>query len=407
MAPFALDVTVGKFATYAIYVLIGMGFGASLEMAGFGYSTKLTAQFYLRDMTVFKVMFTAVLVSMVLAYGAVGLGLLDYDRIWIPPTYLIPGTLGGLLVGIGFIIGGFCPGTSVASLATLKKDAIFFLVGILGGIVLFGETSSSFGHFYNSTYMGRLTLPDVLGLPAGVTVLIVVVMGIFALWGAEQLEAAMRRKDGMEVNRIDKRVALGAGALILAGLAVLLIGQPTAAERWQRIEPEKQALLDNREVQIHPAELRDVYYNSLVNLVMLDVRDEADYNLFHVKDARRVPLSELEDTAAELKTAPPGTVAVLMSNDETLATEGWKTLTAMGVPNVYILEGGINNFIGTCQECPFKSTDGQDEELRYEIYAALGGNHPEANLHEHGQEIQYTPKVKIESQAPVGGGGCG
>ena len=246
MGPFALDATVGRYGTYFIYLLIGIGFGASLEMAGFGYSTKLTAQFYLRDMTVFKVMFTAVLVAMVLVYGAVGLGLLDYDRIWIPPTYLVPGTLGGLLVGVGFIIGGFCPGTSVASLATLKKDALFFLIGILGGIVLFGETSGNFAHFWNSTYMGRYTLPDLLGLPPGVTVFLVVVLGIFALWGAEQIEATMRKKDGLEVRKIDKRVSTGAGALAVAGLAVMLLGQPTAAERWQRIAPEKQAILDNR-----------------------------------------------------------------------------------------------------------------------------------------------------------------
>jgi len=100
MAPFPLETIVGKFGTYLIYVLIGMGFGASLEMVGFGRSTKLTAQFYLRDMTVFKVMFTAVLVAMVLIFGAAGLGFLDFDRIWVPPTYLLPGTLGGLLLGV-------------------------------------------------------------------------------------------------------------------------------------------------------------------------------------------------------------------------------------------------------------------------------------------------------------------
>lgn len=107
MAPFALEAELGKFAAYLIFLLIGALFGVSLEMAGFTHSTKLTAQFYLKDMTVLKVMFTAVLVAMVLIFGAVGLGLLDYDRIWVPPTYLWPGILGGFLIGVGFIIGGF------------------------------------------------------------------------------------------------------------------------------------------------------------------------------------------------------------------------------------------------------------------------------------------------------------
>jgi len=107
MAPFALDAELGKFAAYLVFLLIGALFGVSLEMAGFTNSTKLTAQFYLKDMTVFKVMFTAVLVAMVLIFGATGLGLLDYDRIWVPPTYLWPGIIGGFLIGIAFIIGGF------------------------------------------------------------------------------------------------------------------------------------------------------------------------------------------------------------------------------------------------------------------------------------------------------------
>jgi len=97
----------------------------------------------------------------------------------------------------------------------------------------------------------------------------------------------------------------------------------------------------------------------------------------------------------------------VMSNDETLATEGWKILVAEGVPNVYILEGGLNNFIATCSEVPFKEIPGEDEELRYEFKAALGGKHPTASLREHGKDIEYTPKVKIEKKAPTGGGGCG
>ncbi len=142
--------------------------------------------------------------------------------------------------------------------------------------------------------MGRYTLPDLLGLPIGVTVFIVAILGVLALYGAELIERSMRRKDGMEVKKIDRRVSIGAGALLVAGFAVMLIGQPTSAQLWERVAPEKQVQLDNREVQILPAELRDVYYNKLVNLVMLDVRDEADYNLFHIKDAELVPLDQIE-----------------------------------------------------------------------------------------------------------------
>ena len=111
MAPFDLLGLFGKFGMYAIYIAVGIGFGVALEMSGFSVSTKLTGQFYLRDQTVFQVMFTGVIVAMVLVFGAAGLGFLDINRIWVPETYMWPGIIGGFLHAVGFIIGGFCPGT--------------------------------------------------------------------------------------------------------------------------------------------------------------------------------------------------------------------------------------------------------------------------------------------------------
>ncbi len=407
MAPFPLFDLIGKFATYVIYLLIGISFGAVLEMSGFALSTKLTGQFYMRDQTVFKVMFTGVIVAMVLIFGATGLGMLDYNRIWVPPTYLWPGTLGGLLIGVGFIIGGFCPGTSVMAAATGKIDAMFFVGGILTGIIIFGESLGFFDHFWNSSYMGRFTLPDLLGVSTGAVVLGTVLVAILLLWGADLVEriynpAKKRKPDITPIH------FLGAGVLALLAVGVMVIGQPTADDLWQRVAPEKEPLLTNREVQIHPAELRKLYYDPLVNLVMLDVRDEADYNIFHLKEARRVDLDKLEEIVPELQSAPDGTVVVLMSNDETWATEGWKRLVALGVPNVYILEGGINNWLAVYGEGEHEPlATGGDETLRYVFHAALGDMDPVAEPSQHDEGIEYTPKVKIQKKAPTGGGGCG
>lgn len=105
--PFPIEAVYGKIGYYLVGLLIGFGFGYILEFAGFANSTKLAAQFYLKDMTVFKVMFTAILVSMVLTFAAIGLGLLDYNRVYVNPTYLWPGIVGGLIMGVGFVIGGF------------------------------------------------------------------------------------------------------------------------------------------------------------------------------------------------------------------------------------------------------------------------------------------------------------
>src|SRR3990172_11443503 len=74
--------------TYVLFAVIGFAFGYTLEMAGFGDSRKLAAQFYFKDLTVIKVMFTAIAVALTLLFGAVGLGLLDFSHVWVNPTYL-------------------------------------------------------------------------------------------------------------------------------------------------------------------------------------------------------------------------------------------------------------------------------------------------------------------------------
>lgn len=107
MAPYDLVSIAGSAGSVAVYVAIGFGFGFALERAGFGNSKKLAAQFYLHDMTVLKVMFTAIVVAMLLLFWTSALMLLDMGRVFVNPTYLWSGILGGLLLGIGFVVGGY------------------------------------------------------------------------------------------------------------------------------------------------------------------------------------------------------------------------------------------------------------------------------------------------------------
>ena len=146
MTPFPLPLSeiFGHWGAYVVYALVGIAFGYVLEISGFGNSKKLAAQFYFKDMTVLKVMFGAIIVAMVLLFAATAVGLLDYNLVWVNPTYLWPGILGGLIMGFGFIIGGFCPGTSPVSMATGKIDGIFFVLGVAFGIFMFGETVQYF-----------------------------------------------------------------------------------------------------------------------------------------------------------------------------------------------------------------------------------------------------------------------
>jgi rhodanese-related sulfurtransferase len=189
------------------------------------------------------------------------------------------------------------------------------------------------------------------------------------------------------------------------------MGQPTNADRWTRIEAEKMALLEERAVQIHPGEVLSLRDDDMINLMLIDVRPEANYNVFHLMDAVNIPLDQILAAAPDMISQPANTVFVLMSNDEQAATDAWKLLQAESVVNVYILEGGINTWITT-----FAESDEGIRELpgpmaadapHFRFSAAYGQNHPAAYPEAKHFELEFTPKVKLEMKRGPSSGGCG
>lgn len=191
-APFYQFGLVGENASLLIALAIGLGFGFALERAGFGSGRKLAAQFYLTDLTVFKVMFTAIITAMVGLYLLSALGLLDLSLIYHLPTYLVPQLVGGLIFGLGFVVGGYCPGTSCVAASTGKIDGLVLVAGMMAGIWVFVESYPLLEGFVNSSPMGELDLPQVLGLPYGAVVLIVVAMALGGFFLAERIELRNR-----------------------------------------------------------------------------------------------------------------------------------------------------------------------------------------------------------------------
>jgi hypothetical protein len=408
--PLPLEALIGKTGLYLVFLAIGFFFGFVLEVSGFNHSPTLAAQFYFKDLRVFKVFFTAIATAMVLIFGSSALGLLDYNLIWVNETFLWSGIVGGLIMGVGFILGGFCPGTSIVALATLKIDGIFFVLGGFVGAFLFSETVGSFENFFNGSYYGRLTLMDVFGIPTGWLVLLVVLMALGMFWGGEKLEALFGKKETPARPALRR---IGAGSLIGAALLVLFIGQPTTADKWGRISTEKEAALAAREVQIHPAELLSAMADDRLQTVLLDIRSETDFNLFHIRGARNITVETVPDLVAELRVGmAPNTVVVVMGNDEAAAVEVWKILVAESVPNVYVLEGGVNHWIAVfAEESPeiAPAPDlAADETPDYLFPAALGERYDIAypSPH-HWGSLEFIPKIKLDLKRGPSGGGCG
>lgn len=183
----------GDGTSLIIAVLLGIAFGWFLERGGMGSAQKLAGQFYFTDLSVMKLMFSAILTAMLGLFWLSWAGLLDLSRVYVPETFIAPQVAGGLVFGVGFALGGLCPGTSCVAAATGRRDGLALVAGLLVGVFAFGEAFPAIGAFADGTARGPWTLPQALGLSHGTVVGIIVAVALGAFAGAERLERRVER----------------------------------------------------------------------------------------------------------------------------------------------------------------------------------------------------------------------
>lgn len=188
-APFFEYGLFGEGASLIVALIIGIAFGWFLERSGMGSARKLAGQFYLTDLTVFKVMFTAILTAMLGVFWLGWLGVLDVSRIYVPETWILPQLVGGVVFGVGFAMAGLCPGTSCVSAATGRIDGVAVVLGMFAGVFGTGLFFERLATFYASTPRGAFTLPDLLNVNEGVIVFAIVLIALTGFKVAERIEA--------------------------------------------------------------------------------------------------------------------------------------------------------------------------------------------------------------------------
>ena len=179
-------------AALAIATGLGVAFGAALERAGLGSARKLSGQFYATDFTVFKVMFSAIVVAMLGAFWLGVLGALDLARVEVPGTWLVPQAVGGAVFGVGMAMAGLCPGTSCVAAATGRGDGLAVVLGLFGGVLVTGLGFAPLRALYDATPRGPLTLPAWLGVPDGAVVAAVVAVALAGFAVVERFERSRR-----------------------------------------------------------------------------------------------------------------------------------------------------------------------------------------------------------------------
>ena len=195
MGPLIVNELISANTNLLIAFLIGIGFGFVLESNGFSSSRRLAGMFYGYDTTVLKVFFTAAIT------GAVGLlfmslfDWIDLSFIYINPTFLWSAIGGGVIMGAGFILGGYCPGTSFVALSIGKLDALAFIGGLFLGIFLFMEGYPLWEGFYKAEFLGNPLINEWLNISRGMFTFLLILVALGMFWVGEWAEKKFTRED--------------------------------------------------------------------------------------------------------------------------------------------------------------------------------------------------------------------
>jgi hypothetical protein len=195
MGPLSVISALPEWVNLLIGFAIGIGFGFALEQGGFSSSRKLAGMFYGYDTTVLKVFFTAAIVALVGSQFLSFFGFLDLSLVYVNPYFVGASIVGGVIMGAGFVMGGFCPGTGISALSIGKIDAFVFLIGGLVGAFLFAETYPFVETFAINGFKGPMKVDEWLGVSPGIFTFILIVAAVFLFWISELAEKKFTRPD--------------------------------------------------------------------------------------------------------------------------------------------------------------------------------------------------------------------
>ncbi len=336
---------------FFLALLIGCGFGFALERAGFSSSRRLAGVFYFTDMAVVKVMFTALITAMLGLSYLMGFGWIQIDQIFLMPTIYGAQVAGGLLFGVGFVMGGWCPGTAAAGLAAGRIDALAFLLGAGGGSILFNELFPAIRPLYAAGDQGTQMAYTSVGMSRNGFILAFTLVAVAAFWMVEWVENARAGRGPYLGSPFLKAfslafVAVAGGLFVLTpattGTAAMSAGAAIQADVDEKALMERvEQALDH----IEPEELADRLMIGESDIVVVDVRPVVEFNAFHIRTAINVPLAQLAKSLHPYKNKG---LIVLYSNGMTHPAQARDSLQRLGFANVWLLTDGLRGFRDRC-----------------------------------------------------------
>lgn len=408
MGPFIPQGLINPDLSLFFAFVIGLGFGYVLEQGGFSNARKLAGVFYGYDFVVLRVFFTAAITAALGLLLFSYMGWVDYDMLYINPTFLKAAIVGGAIMGVGFILGGFCPGTSMVAAVIGKVDAMFFVVGMMIGIFFFGSFFDLFEPLYNGTALGGIFVFDSLGLGRDVFVLILVVIALAAFIITRKIEDSI---NGIPNTYTLFHPSYTGPFVFMLGMALLVFVLPDKpSAKW--FETDAETLIMEAAQGKHYVEPDELAFKLLNqrenNFLLVDVRPANDFASFSLPGAINIPLSDVTNPVNRKIIAESKRPILFYSYGNTAADQAWMFFRRNGNKTVNVLNGGLNGFFAHYfgdREEPTGMNEMEQFAARFRKRAAEAFSSGDAAA----RVVTKKQPVKtiIEIQAPPAGkGGC-
>lgn len=362
MGPLVPNIISPEF-NFIIALLIGIAFGFVLEQAGFSSSRKLAGVFYGYDFTVLRVFFTAAITAMsgiiILGY----IGWLDLELIYINPTFLGSAIVGGIIMGAGFITGGFCPGTSVTAAAIGKLDAWVFLGGILIGALIFGEIYPNVKDFYLGGALGDIKVFDSLGISRGFFAFGLIIIALSAFVVTAFIEANIHKKEVVPNKELRNSYVMAISIALVFGIIAFVL--PDRKQKLIEFATDQENLKEENFDFVEMDFLAIKLIDQDPNTQIIDIRSMEQYNEFSLPNSINIPFKMLPNREWK-KVLDNNKDKVFISESVDTAKSAVLMAGRLGYKNNFALEVTIKKFKEAFVDLTEKSVSDSEEDFRLE-----------------------------------------
>jgi rhodanese-related sulfurtransferase len=325
-----------------VALIAGIGFGFILEQAGFSSTKKLVGLFYGYDFTVLKVFFTAGVTAMIGVLLFAHWGILDLSLIYINPTFLWSAIIGGAIMGVGFIIGGFCPGTSVCAAAIGKLDGLAFVLGGGLGVLAFAEGYPMVEKVFLAEAWGPVLINEMLGMSKIAFAFLLTAVAIAAFYFTRLIE---NRVNGIHPKLTKERIVIYTSAVAIAFALLIYISIMPDSDSQLETRINKELLQkDFSSVEVPADKLASEIVNNYYKINIVDVRNPEAFKAYHLPFAINIPLEKMNEREWKKILDQKHKVNYFYSDDHEMTKKAYLYAENMGKPVNYILAESSSEF---------------------------------------------------------------